>query len=107
MNFPLKSVPMASDFHTHIHHPGKRELLDSGKGAAPLWSLSFHPWYTKEIPEISVEDMEQCAALGEIGFDKFHCEVSPDVQFEIFSFLLQRAADHRKSVVLHWVGAYD
>lgn len=99
---------MASDFHTHIPHPGKRELLDGGKGQGPLWSLPFHPWNTKETPVILQEDRERCAALGEMGFDKFRCEtVSQEEQLKNFSCLLEQASDMRKPVVLHWVGGYD
>ena len=79
---------MASDFHTHIPHPGQRELLNNGRGKGPLWSLSFHPWDTLEIPAFSLEEMKECAALGEIGFDKYKsAAVSQDQQLKIFTFL--------------------
>ena len=99
---------MASDFHTHIPHPGKRELLNNGRGRGPLWSLSFHPWDTKELPPLSFEEIKECAALGEMGFDRYKSsDVSQDQQLKIFRFLLEKAADFRKPVVLHWVGGYD
>jgi len=101
-------MSMASDFHTHIPHPGKTELLDNGKGKAPLWSLAFHPWYTAATPEISAEDIASSSAVGEIGFDKYRSAApSQEQQLEIAASLLRQAADFRKPVVLHWVGAYD
>ena len=62
---------MASDFHTHTPHPGRTELVDGGEGRAPLWSLPFHPWHTVKIPVVPEEKLRSCAALGELGFDKF------------------------------------
>ena len=99
---------MASDFHTHSAHPGKKELLDGGKGKGPLWSLSFHPWYTGSMPEISFEEWQECAALGEIGVDK-NKGTLPDMamQLALFRELVRKGQEHGKPVVLHWVGSYE
>lgn len=108
MSCHLRKIPMASDFHTHIPHPGKRELLDNGKGKGPLWSLPFHPWYTKEMPENMAEMVKGASAIGEMGFDKFRCETNTqEGQLQLFSSLLRQAAEFRKPVVLHWVGGFD
>ena len=108
MNCLHGNTPMASDFHTHIPHPGKTELLDNGRGKGPLWSLSFHPWYTAELPQISAEEFERCSAVGEIGFDKCRKDTIPqERQLNIFTSLLKAADEHKKPVVLHWLGAYD
>ena len=99
---------MASDFHTHTAHPGKRELLDGGKGKGPLWSLSFHPWFTGSLPGISPEDWRECAALGEIGVDK-NKGALPGMteQLALLRELLKKGQEYGKPVVLHWVGSYE
>ena len=103
-----KCQKMASDFHTHHVHPGRRELIDNGKGKGPLWSLSFHPWTTAVFPEISAEDLDSCAALGEVGYDKFKGAAPyPEVQTALFKQFLALAFEHKKSVVLHTVGSFE
>ena len=99
---------MASDFHTHTVHPGKRELLDGGKGKGPLWSLSFHPWFAGSLPGISPEDWRECAALGEIGVDK-NKGALPGMteQLALLRELLKKGQEYGKPVVLHWVGSYE
>ena len=100
---------MASDFHTHFPHPGKRELVNGGKGCAPLWSLPFHPWETGAFPEkILEEDLQQCAALGEVGFDKFKGRLPyPAEQLDLCRKFLELAEKFRKPVVLHALGSPD
>lgn len=96
---------MASDFHTHHPHPGKSELVDNGKGKAPLWSLPFHPWHTERFQLPSAADLDACTALGELGFDKFRGALPyPEEQLKLFRSLLQLASDYGKPVVLHAVG---
>ena len=96
---------MASDFHTHTPHPGRTELVDGGEGRAPLWSLPFHPWHTEKIPSVPEEKLRSCAALGELGFDKFRGAASwPEGQLALLDGLLALAAEWNKPVVLHAVG---
>ena len=99
---------MASDFHTHHVHPGRRELIDNGKGKGPLWSLSFHPWHTTAMPEIPAEEMKSCAALGELGYDQYRGVLAyPEEQQTLFKQLLALAFEHHNSVVLHTVGSFE
>ena len=99
---------MASDFHTHICHPGKMELVNGGKGSAPLWSLPFHPWETLQMPDVESEDLELCTALGEIGFDKFRGALPyPHEQLELFRQFLALADKFNKPVVVHAVGSSE
>ena len=99
---------MASDFHTHIPHPGKQELVNGGKECAPLWSLPFHPGETVQMPVPDRANLELCAALGELGFDKFRGAAPyPGGQLEIFSKLLALADHWKKPVVIHAVGSTE
>ena len=99
---------MASDFHTHTCHPGKTELVNDGKGKAPFWSLSFHPWQTAAMPENIEEDLLNCSALGEIGFDKFRGALPyPEGQLALFRRFLLLADEYKKGVVLHAVGSFE
>jgi len=96
---------MASDFHTHTPHPGRIELVDGGEGRAPLWSLPFHPWHTAVFSPPPEEKLRVCAALGELGFDRFRGALPwPEGQLALFRRLLAFASDWRKPVVLHAVG---
>ena len=99
---------MASDFHTHFVHPGKMELVNGGKGNAPLWSLPFHPWETSKIPENTEPDFQECTAVGELGFDRYRGALAyPEEQLSLLRQLLRKAADYGKPVVLHAVGGAD
>ena len=99
---------MASDFHTHTPHPGKRELVDGGEGRAPLWSLPFHPWHTAKLPPVPEEQLRGCAALGELGFDRFRGAAPwPEGQLALLGGLLALAAEWNKPVVLHAVGPLE
>ena len=99
---------MASDFHTHIPHPGKTELVDGGEGRAPLWSLPFHPWHTEKLPSVPEEKLRGCAALGEVGFDRFRGAAPwPEGQLALLDGLLKMAAEWNKPVVLHAVGPLE
>jgi len=99
---------MASDFHTHTPHPGRTELVDGGEGRALLWSLPFHPWHTVKIPVVPEEKLHSCAALGELGFDKFRGAAPwPEGQLALLKDLLALAAEWNKPVVLHAVGPLE
>lgn len=99
---------MASDFHTHFCRPGKAELVNNGKGIAPLWSLSCHPWDTEKVPDSCRSDLELCSALGEIGFDKSRGILAyPDEQLALFRTFLQLAVEFKKPVVIHAVGSME
>ena len=96
---------MASDFHTHTPHPGRTELVDGGEGRAPLWSLPFHPWHTETLPPVPEEKLRACAALGELGFDRYRgAALWPEGQLALLDGLLSLAAAWNKPVVLHAVG---
>ena len=99
---------MASDFHTHTPHPGKTELVDGGEGSAPLWSLPFHPWHTEKLPSVPEEKFRSCAALGELGFDRFRGAAPwPEGQLALLDGLLKMASGWNKPVVLHAVGPLE
>jgi Tat protein secretion system quality control protein TatD with DNase activity len=99
---------MASDFHTHTVHPGKNELVNGALSGAALWSLPFHPWETKSFPDIPAEMLVKCAALGELGFDKFRGALPyPEAQMMLFRQLLELAQTAGKPVVLHAVGPVE
>jgi TatD DNase family protein len=99
---------MASDFHTHSCHSGKTELVNDGKACAPLWSLSFHPWNIREVPEPMGEDLQNCAALGELGFDRYRGLLPyPGEQLALCRKLLFLAEQFRKPAVLHAVGSSE
>lgn len=99
---------MASDFHTHTPHPGKTELVDGGEGRALLWSLPFHPWYTEKIPSVPEDRLRSCAALGELGFDRYRGAAPwPKGQLALLDGLLQLASEWNKPVVLHAVGPLE
>ena len=96
---------MASDFHTHTAHPGRMELVDGGEGRAPLWSLPFHPWHTEKLPSVPEDRLRTCAALGELGFDRFRGAAPwPEGQLALLDGLLKIACEWEKPVVLHAVG---
>ena len=99
---------MASDFHTHFVHPGKNELVNGVLPGAALWSLPFHPWETESFPDIPEELLKNCAALGELGFDKFRGALPyPEAQMQLFRQLLAAAQRAGKPVVLHAVGSTE
>lgn len=103
-----KGTGMASDFHTHTVHPGKNELVNGALSGAALWSLPFHPWETKSFPDIPAEMLVECAALGELGFDKFRGALPyPEAQMMLFRQLLELAQTAGKPVVLHAVGPVE
>ncbi len=102
---------MASDFHTHNRNTAVRSLLSS---PAPIsgqfTSLEIHPWYLPANFDIqnlpSVDILNKCSALGEIGLDKIRGpEMS--IQQQYFHSLLALAADCRKPVVIHCVRTYQ
>ena len=99
---------MASDFHTHFFRPGVTALVNGFSAATPLWSLPFHPWETAEFVLPEKEKLQACAALGELGFDKFRGAAEwPHKQMELFRKFLALASDHKKPVVLHACGSFE
>jgi TatD DNase family protein len=84
------------------------ELVNGGKVNAPLWSLPFHPWDTLMMPDWESSDLQECAALGEGGFDKFRGALPyPDGQLTLFRQILTLADRQGKPVVVHAVGSQE
>ena len=87
---------MASDFHTHNPSPPIRALISAAEPQnGKLVSLQRHPWQLPDIfdqtllpQKIQLNDF---AALGEIGLD-YHYDLSPrDIQRETFEKFWGRA----------------
>lgn len=97
---------MASDFHTHKLTAEGRALV-SAEHPVPggLVSLEVHPWKIGAdfpgLPADFAARLEECAALGEVGFDPLRGDAKR--QLELLSELLTLAAELNKPVVLHLV----
>ena len=101
---------MASDFHTHdLNAPGRALISAERPIQGKLVSLELHPWKIGAdfpgIPKEFAGALEQCAALGEVGFDPLRGD--PKRQLEILPGVLELAADMNKPVVLHLVRPSD
>ena len=97
---------MASDFHTHDLAAAGKALVSAERPIPDkLVSLELHPWKINAdfvgLPTGFAAELEQCAALGEVGFDALRGDAAR--QLELLPELLGLAAAQKKPVVLHLV----
>ena len=97
---------MASDFHTHDLAAAGKALVSAERPIPDkLVSLEVHPWKINAdfvgLPTGFAAELEQCAALGEVGFDALRGDAAR--QLELLPELLGLAAAQKKPVVLHLV----
>ena len=96
---------MARDFHTH--DPEAENALVSSDHPLPgkTTSLEVHPWQIGAgfaLDRVALAaGLQNCAALGEIGFDALRGDAKR--QLEILPELLELALESKKPVVLHLV----
>lgn len=79
----------------------KKQLNDEGL----YFSIGIHPhdsWkYEEDINDVYKKIVEDSPIIGEIGMDGCWCDVSFDVQEQVFRRSLELAKLHSKPVVLH------
>lgn len=88
---------MAVYIDIHTHNPSPAHPSPEGVGV--------HPWRA-EVEPIDEEAMRSATLIGEIGLD-YACEVSRDIQQDIFCRQLNLAEQLSKPVVLHCVRAFE
>ena len=76
-----------------------------------LVCIGIHPWYLNEIQDgwqnrmADILRADPHIMVGEIGLDKYHDDMPQQIQ--IFSEQMEMAAQFRRPVHLHCVGAWD
>ncbi|MFR9650255.1 MAG: TatD family hydrolase [Rikenellaceae bacterium] len=83
------------DIHTHIEC-GDRVTVSC---------VGTHPWSAKSGVELAVVTSET-EAIGEIGLD-FCCDISPQIQEELFNREVDRAIELNLPIILHAVRSLD
>lgn len=68
-------------------------------------AIGFHPWSInmdniEETLGFIDQHLDRCIALGEVGLD-YKIKLKKQVQWEVFSGILELAARHRKPVIIH------
>ena len=97
---------MSSDFHTHDPAAAGKALVSAERPVpGKLVSLEVHPWRIDAgfpgLPADFAARLAECAALGEVGYDKLRGDAAR--QLELLPELLDLAARLGKPVVLHLV----
>lgn len=97
---------MSANFHTHNTMAAGRALVSAEQPIpGKLTSLEVHPWKIGAdfpgLPEYFAAQLEECAALGEVGYDPLRGDAAR--QLELLPELFDLAAKLGKPVVLHLV----
>ena len=88
-------------------------LLRSGNASLIIIpAFGVHPWYVGDLHEGWTDQLEEyldenpVAAIGEIGLDGIHKEVSRELQEIVLKYQLELAVVHHRPVVLHGARAW-
>ncbi len=108
------------DLHTHQLRQEKDvisvyNLLLHENSDIPLhpFSAGLHPWYAGQLSTAELSrvldqfaDNQNLVAFGETGLDKA-CRIPLKLQLDAFGLHLDKAAEHKKPLILHCVKAWD
>jgi TatD DNase family protein len=116
----MKSVKPYIDLH--IHQGSQQEdvisvynllIHETEERHNSPFSAGLHPWYADQLSTTElVRRLDLCAsnpnllAFGETGLDK-SCNVSFQLQKQVFEIHLEKAVEHNKPVVIHCVKAWE
>ena len=88
---------MILDIHTH----------NAQTHAQTIDTVGIHPWHATNCDLAELERLASSVdAIGEIGLD-YACDIPREVQTEVFRAQLAIAEQHKKTVVLHCVRAFE